>query len=104
MAKAVLQIHPYSLKREVPMKTREERIKVAQGIVDEARANAPVLLGNYRDGMRVEVSGNRVQVVDDDWRSFFKEYGTSNTPAHATLTNAAMNHGKYSGMRPRRGR
>lgn len=55
----------------------------------------------YRDGISVAVEGVTVKVIDSDDDAIHKEYGTSDTPAHAALTTAAMAHGKYSGMRPR---
>lgn len=80
----------------------EGRLRVAQQIAVDARAAAPVVKGDYRDGITVEQDGTRVSVVDNDPTSGFKEYGTSDTPAHAVLTNAARQHGKYTGIQPRR--
>lgn len=79
----------------------EDRVQVAEEIEGEARSAAPVVTGAYRDGIRVEVNGTDVRVVDDDPTAGFKEYGTSTHAAHATLTDAARKHGKYSGMKPR---
>ena len=78
-----------------------ERVVVANAIVSEARADAPVRTGEYRDGIKVRQDGDRVFAVDDDPEAIYKEYGTSDTPAHASLTEAAMKHGKYSGWQPR---
>ncbi|MDU0478389.1 hypothetical protein QVA66_03940 [Staphylococcus chromogenes] len=78
-----------------------QRREIAAEIVDLARSAAPVRSGAYRGGMSVEVNDDSVAVVDDDPTSFYKEYGTSDTPAHAALTNAAMGFGRYSGMRPK---
>lgn len=80
----------------------EERVKIANEIASEARAAAPVLTGEYRDGIGVEAGGDQVRVVDSDPTSGYKEYGTGDTPAHAVLTDAARKHGKYSGMQPGR--
>lgn len=77
------------------------RAEIAEQIVAEARAAAPVLTGAYQTGMEVEVDGETVRAVDNDPDAGFKEYGTSDTPAHATLTNAARRFGKYSGIQPR---
>lgn len=77
------------------------RTEIAEKIAEEARAAAPVLTGAYRDGIHAEVDGNNVRVVDDDEDAIYKEYGTSRTPAHATLTDAARKYGKYSGTQPR---
>lgn len=78
-----------------------KRVEIANEIAAEARATAPVRTGEYRDGIGVEVSGDRVAAVDNDPESVYKEYGTSDTPAHAVLTEAAMRHGRYSGWQPR---
>lgn len=78
-----------------------ERVTVANEIVAEARAAAPVRTGEYRDGIHVQQDGDRVSAVDDDPEAIYKEYGTSDTPAHAVLTEAAMRHGKYTGWQPR---
>ncbi|WHT21019.1 HK97 gp10 family phage protein [Crossiella sp. CA-258035] len=88
--------------REAVQATVDERTQVANEIAAEARAAAPVLTGEYRNGIGVEVSGTTVQVVDNDPTSGFKEYGTSDTPAHAVLTDAARRRGRYSGIQPGR--
>lgn len=79
-----------------------KRRAIAGEIAEEARANAPVLTGEYRDGIHVEASGASVEVVDDDPDSQYKEYGTSDTPAHAAMTDPARKRGRYSGWQPRR--
>ena len=78
-----------------------ERVEIANEIAAEAQADAPVRSGAYRNGIEVQVDGDRVSVVDVDPDAIYKEYGTSDTPAHASLTEAAMNHGRYSGWQPR---
>lgn len=78
-----------------------ERVRIAGEIAAEAQADAPVLTGAYRNGIEVQVDGDRVSVVDQDPDAVYKEYGTSDTPAHASLTEAAMNHGNYTGWQPR---
>jgi hypothetical protein len=77
------------------------RVQIAQEIVSEARSEAAVLTGDYRSGMAVEVNGDNVRAVDNDPDAGYKEYGTSDTPPHAALTNAARRHGRYSGVQPR---
>lgn len=77
------------------------RVDIANKIVGDARSSAPILTGDYYRGMTVETDGLSVRAVDNDPDALHKEYGTSRTPAHASLTNAAMAYGKYSGMRPR---
>lgn len=89
--------------REARHISTPQRAKIADQIADEARAAAPVLTGSYRNRISTEVDGDRVFVVDDDPDAIFKEYGTSDTPAHAALTDAARQHGKYRGWRPKGG-
>lgn len=84
--------------------TVDDRTEIARAAVDIARGNAPVQSGEYRDGMGVEVDGSDVRMVDDDPEAEFKEYGTSSTPAHAVMVNAASEFGKYSGVMPRAAR
>lgn len=79
----------------------EDRSRIAEEIAAEARSAAPVLTGAYRDGIHPQVNGTDVRVVDDDPTAGYKEYGTSTHAAHATLTDAARKHGRYSGMKPR---
>lgn len=83
----------------------DDRMEIAEKIAADARPLAPVVSGDYRGGIEVEQSsGLRVSVVDADENAIYKEYGTSDTPAHAALTTAAMKYGRYRGMRPRRSR
>lgn len=79
-----------------------ERVKIAEAAASAARGAAPVLTGAYQGGMGVEVSGDQVSIVDTDPDAVFKEYGTSDTPAHMSLTNAARQYGKYTGWQARR--
>ncbi|CAB0843584.1 hypothetical protein FRC0360_00157 [Corynebacterium diphtheriae] len=102
--KAKLTIFKSQIPRQVRLQSRSGRRKIARQIADEARAAAPYLTGVYASGIEVKESGTQIMVVDNDETAIHKEYGTSKTPAHASLTNAAMHYGKYSGMRPKRGR
>lgn len=88
-------------RREAYATTLESRAQTAHEAADEARSDAPVLTGAFRDGIGAEVDGLHVTIVDSDPDAIYKEYGTSDTPAHATLTNAASRFGRYSGWRPR---
>lgn len=88
--------------REARRISTERRVEIAEQVAHEAISAAPVLTGEFRSGIGVEVSGDDVRVVDNDETADFKEYGTVDTPAHATLTDAARHHGKYSGMQPGR--
>lgn len=78
------------------------RVRIAQEAASIARSTAAVLTGEYRDGIGVEVSGDHVMIVDDDPDAIHKEYGTSRTAAHAAVTNAASQFGRYRGTQPRR--
>jgi hypothetical protein len=74
---------------------------IAQAIVDTARSAAPVETGEWKNSMQVTTSGGRVYAESTDEESIYKEYGTSDTPAHAVMTNSARRFGKYTGMQPR---
>jgi hypothetical protein len=74
-----------------------DRVDVAKNIVGSHRASAPVDSGAFRDGATVSQNGDLVAVVNRDPDSKYKEYGTSDTPAHATMTNAARRYGRYTG-------
>jgi len=99
MARVV--IFPRRVRERAWQISRQERIDIAEQAARQARASAPVVTGEYRDGIGVVVDDNRVYLVDDDPDAVFKEYGTSDTPAIASLTDAARRHGHYSGWRPR---
>lgn len=75
--------------------------KIGGEVASQARSAAPVLTGAYRSGISVTMRGDSVSVVDSDDTSIHKEYGTSDTPAHAALTSAAQRAGRYRGMMPR---
>ncbi|MGB6246110.1 HK97 gp10 family phage protein [Gordonia sp. (in: high G+C Gram-positive bacteria)] len=79
----------------------EQRAQIAHRAASDARTEAPVLTGAYRDGVTVLVDGADVTISDTDETAIHKEYGTSDTPAHATLINAASRYGTYYGARPR---
>lgn len=99
MARVV--VYPAIVRAEALHISTPKRVVVAREVAAEAQADAPVLTGAYRNGIEVQVAGDKVSVVDFDPDSIYKEYGTSDTEAHASLTNAAMNHGKYTGWQPR---
>jgi hypothetical protein len=90
-----------SLADEVRRESVAGREEIATEIAAMARSDAPVLTGAYRGGITVRTYGERVLVVDDDEDAVFKEYGTVDTPAHASLTDAARVFGRYSGWQPR---
>lgn len=90
-------------RREARAISFDDRVEIARDIASDARASAPVYTGAYRDGITVSTSGDRVFVVDTDDDSIYKEYGTVDTPAHASLTDAARKYGEYRGWQPRGG-
>lgn len=86
------------LARQLAKASERDRYKVAQQIAREAAAAAPRVTGAYAGGMQARRYGSgTVAVIDTDPDSVYKEYGTVDTPAHATLTNAARRHGVYRG-------
>lgn len=104
MAGIRVTLYPEQLYREARQATTPRRVEVAHEAAGDAVAAAPVESGEYRDGISVQVAGDSVKLVDEDPEAFYKEYGTVQTPAHATLTTAAKKYGRYSGMKPRGGR
>lgn len=88
------------IERSAKALSRNDRREVAAEIAADARSQAPVVTGAYRDGISVADIGGEPAVVDDDPDAIYKEYGTVDTPAHAALTDAARHHGKYSGWQP----
>lgn len=87
--------------REARRLSTIERVVVAREAAAEARADAPVRTGEYRDGITVQTESDEVRLVDTDPEAIHKEYGTSDTPAHAVLTDAARKRGRYRGWTPR---
>lgn len=77
----------------------EQRAEIASQAADIARSAAPVQTGEYQGGIGTSVSGTDVMLFDSDPEAGYKEYGTSDTPAHMTLTNAARKFGRYFGSR-----
>ncbi|QWY82289.1 hypothetical protein SEA_MEYRAN_14 [Gordonia phage Meyran] len=99
-----VMVHSAEARRQAHRTSFEQRARIAHRVVDEARSEAPVLTGDYRDGMGVQTSasGADVLLVDTDPDAIHKEWGTSKTPAHMTMVNAAARYGAYSGRRRRR--
>lgn len=97
---ARVQIFDDNARREARQASREQRVDIAGQIASDAAAFAPRLTGEYASSFSVEEDA-QVRVVSNDDDAIHKEYGTSDTPAHAALTEAAMQYGKYSGTRPR---
>lgn len=102
MASARVTVYSEQAIREAVRLSTPDRERIAHEIAGDAVASAPVLTGEYRDGIHAEVSGDEVRVVDSDPEAIHKEYGTSDTPAHAVLTDAARKRGQYTGTQPGR--
>lgn len=87
------------LPRQVALATVEGRANVARLAAANARAVAPVVTGAYRGGIGVTVNrgSGEVTLVDTDPLAHLKEFGTVDTPAHMTLTNAARRYGRLVG-------
>lgn len=57
-------------------------------IAEEAKRSAPVLTGGFRDSIHVAWDGETGSVISDSDHSAYVEFGTSDTPAHPTITPA----------------
>lgn len=101
MAGARVTVFGAIAKAEARRISTPRRIDIAEEAAAEATARAPVESGEYRNNIHVEVGGDDVSLVDDDETAIHKEYGTSDTPAHAVLTDAVRKHGRYTGMQPK---
>ncbi|ATE58376.1 hypothetical protein CNX65_25090 [Actinosynnema pretiosum] len=99
---ARVTVYPEQSVREALTASYDGRVTIASTIAEEARDTARVLTGAFRDGIGVVADGDHVRVVDTDPLGAFKEYGTADSEAQATLTDAARRHGRYRGTRPRR--
>lgn len=77
-------------------------LQIATEIAAQAAQSVPVESGEWQSGIHATGgAGAKAYVMSDDEESIYKEYGTSHSPAHGTLTNAARAYGKYTGMEPR---
>ncbi|APU20947.1 hypothetical protein [Actinoalloteichus sp. GBA129-24] len=96
-----ITVYPEQSRREAYRSSTPPRRTIAEAVVAGGRSDAPVLTGEYRDGMGVRQEGDRVFAEDTDDEAIYKEYGTSDTPAHASLTDSARRFGRYTGWTPR---
>ena len=87
------------LLRELKRETRGKRERIAARIMADAIATAPVESGEFRSRFYME-TGEEPRVVNSDPGAEYIEFGTSRTPAHGTLVNAARKYGKYTGWTP----
>ncbi|WP_159840213.1 HK97 gp10 family phage protein [Nocardia sp. CY41] len=94
--RARLEIFEAQTYREARRGSTPDRITMAHQAAAKARQIAPVVSGAYRDGVDVEVDGDKVFLVDNDPDAFYKEFGTVDTPAHAILTDAARTLARYN--------
>ncbi|MGW5645062.1 HK97 gp10 family phage protein [Saccharopolyspora sp. NPDC003752] len=101
MARVRVRVFNAQALAEARRLSTDERGRIAREAAADARADAPVRTGEYRDGIGVQVDGNEVRLVDTDPEAIHKEYGTLDTAAHAVLTDAARKRGRYRGWTPR---
>lgn len=92
-----MTVYPAVLVSQARRISTADRVEIAHDIVGVHRGSAPVDTGAYRDGPTVVVAGDDVSVVQRDPEGRYKEYGTEDTPVHATMTNAARQFGRYTG-------
>lgn len=96
MATATFHPNP-NLPAELRDQLRDPMLQYGALIAADARGSAPVDTGSFQSRIHVQTDGDSVAVVDDDPAAVFIEYGTVDTPVHATLTTAARRYGRYSG-------
>ena len=75
---------------------------IAGAMASDAQGSVPVESGEWRAGITGGPRGDIGVMTSSDPESFYKEYGTSDTPAHMVLTNTARRYGKYRGMTGRK--
>ena len=65
-------------------------VPIAEKIAEAARALAPVVLGNYRDGIVVQATRTGARVLASDQKSSWIEFGipSHNQPAQFVLRRA----------------
>lgn len=76
----------------------EKLVEVASEMAGEIRSGIPVESGEWAAGITSGQRGETAYVASNDPESFWKEYGTADTPPHMVITNTARKFGKYSGM------
>lgn len=88
-----------ALEREARAESRPGLVRIAHEIAALATATSPVETGLFGSGFEVETGGYPA-VSNFTEGAFYIEYGTSDTPAHGTLTSAAKQFGRYHGYEP----
>lgn len=86
--------------REAYRASTHQRVGIAHQAAAVASGTAHVDTGEFQQGIGVEVDGDHVQLVNNDPEAGHKEYGTVDTAAQATMTDAARQFGRYSGIEP----
>lgn len=74
-----------------------KRVQIAEEMVAIAQPQAAVQTGSYKSSYDVETDGDRVFAVNNDPDASYITFGTSDTPPHDELLEAARQFGKYSG-------
>lgn len=87
-------------RRQARAIARPDLVRIGGLIARDASGFAPRQTGRYAGSFAVDTSDG-VRVRSSDTTSIHKEYGTSDTPPHAALTEAAMRYGTYQGTQPR---
>lgn len=103
-SRARVTVYRERARREARMESFDGRVEIAAEAADAARAAAPVDSGEFRSSIDFETQGDRVFVVANDDDARYIEYGTVDTPAFASLTDAVRPYGRYRGWQPRGGR
>jgi hypothetical protein len=98
-----ITLYPAELERLARRYSTPERVEIANEIESGARARAKVVTGKFASSYGVEVSGEDVTVVNTDPAATYIVLGTSDTPPHAEMIDEARKHGRYSGVKPKRG-
>lgn len=65
----------------------------AEQVAENARSNAPVDTGAYRDSIHVESDESGTRVVAGTDHAVYVEWGTEDTPAFHVMTRAAEESG-----------
>lgn len=82
--------------------TTRGRGQLAARIAGEAAASSPVESGAFAGSIAARTSGTHAAVIATDPAATFIEYGTEDTPAHGTISNAARRYGRLRGPGARR--
>lgn len=101
MARVRITVFGAQVIREALRLSTPKRKQIAEEIVGEAEANAPVLTGKYKSSFAVEANGDDVRAVNNADDASYITFGTSDTPPHPGFIDAARKHGKYSGWQPK---